>query len=262
MCAKKSPVPTPVATAPGTEEYIGGEESGPGPARYALPPTIGFLRHDFTKPASPAFTFHGRMSDNLYSIDSSPGPQYFVDAKITRFGRDGTPAYSMLGRMRKTVGVFRTPGPGAYSPEKALPSSTQRRPPSYTIGARTLYRTLDAVPAPNKYTLPAVMGAHVPTKAASASFTMSGRSGRSDEPSETPGPGRYNSTDPNVYLRKQPAFSMLGRHGPPADPPAKPGPGSHSPERVVAHKPRAPAFSLGIRHSDFITPLVVDVSDA
>ena len=38
----------------------------------------------------------------VYSIDSSPGPQYFVDAKITRFGRDGTPAYSMLGRMRKT----------------------------------------------------------------------------------------------------------------------------------------------------------------
>lgn len=38
----------------------------------------------------------------VYGIDSSPGPQYFVDAKVTRFGRDGTPAYSMLGRMRKT----------------------------------------------------------------------------------------------------------------------------------------------------------------
>lgn len=37
---------------------------GPGPARYALPPTIGFMRHDFTKPTSPAFTFHSRMSDN------------------------------------------------------------------------------------------------------------------------------------------------------------------------------------------------------
>lgn len=46
--------------------------SGPGPARYALPPTIGFMRHDLTKPMSPAFTFHSKMSDNreLYMSDS------------------------------------------------------------------------------------------------------------------------------------------------------------------------------------------------
>ncbi|XP_012694967.1 outer dense fiber protein 3-like protein 2b [Clupea harengus] len=239
---------------------IAGREKGPGPARYALPPTIGFMRHDLTKPMSPAFTFHSKMSDNLYSIDSSPGPQYFVDAKITRFGRDGTPAYSMLGRMRKTVGVFQTPGPGAYSPEKALPSSTKRRPPSYTIGARTLYRSLDMVPAPNKYTLPAVMGAHVFTKPTSASYSISGRC-QSEDLSKTPGPSRYNSTDPSIYLPRQPAFSMLGRHGLPADSTQKPGPGSHNPEKVTAHKPRAPAFSLGIRHSEFVTPLVVDVLD-
>lgn len=36
----------------------------------------------------------------VYCVDSSPGPQYHIDAKITRFGRDGTPAYSMLGRMK------------------------------------------------------------------------------------------------------------------------------------------------------------------
>lgn len=32
--------------------------------------------------------------------DSSPGPRYHVDDKITRFGRDGTPSYSMLGRKK------------------------------------------------------------------------------------------------------------------------------------------------------------------
>lgn len=32
--------------------------------------------------------------------DSSPGPRYHVDGKITRFGRDGTPSYSMLGRKK------------------------------------------------------------------------------------------------------------------------------------------------------------------
>lgn len=36
----------------------------------------------------------------MYCVDSSPGPKYHIDAKITRFGRDGTPAYSMLGRMK------------------------------------------------------------------------------------------------------------------------------------------------------------------
>lgn len=46
--------------------------------------------------------------------------------------------------------MFQTPGPGAYSPEKASPLST--RPPSYTIGSRTRYRSVDAVPAPNRWT--------------------------------------------------------------------------------------------------------------
>lgn len=37
---------------------------GPGPGRYGLPPTIGFVGHDFTKPTSPAYSFHGRISNN------------------------------------------------------------------------------------------------------------------------------------------------------------------------------------------------------
>lgn len=36
--------------------------SGPGPGRYALPPTVGYVNHDFTKPSSPAYSFHSRMS--------------------------------------------------------------------------------------------------------------------------------------------------------------------------------------------------------
>lgn len=35
------------------------------------------------------------------SVDCSPGPQYHIDAKMTRFGRVGTPSYSMLGRARR-----------------------------------------------------------------------------------------------------------------------------------------------------------------
>ncbi|XP_069042048.1 outer dense fiber protein 3-like protein 2b isoform X3 [Lepisosteus oculatus] len=202
--------------------------------------------------------------EKVYSVDSSPGPRYYIDAKLTRFGRDGSPAFSMLGRARGSAGHSQTPGPGAYSPEKAPPLNRQCRPPSYTMGSRTRYRTVDAVPPPNRYTLPALLGSRVPTKPASASYTVSGRT-RSRSHSEdlcgTPGPGRYNSTDPSVYLARRPAFSMLGRHDVPSDATRKPGPGTHDAEKVTAHKPRAPAFSLGIRHSEFVTPLVIDVSD-
>ena len=41
----------------------------------------------------------------------------------------------------------------------------------------------------------------------------------------------------------------------------KPGPGAHSPEKVELNKPAAPKFSLGIRHSEFVTPLIIDVTD-
>ncbi|XP_041861259.1 outer dense fiber protein 3-like protein 2b [Melanotaenia boesemani] len=243
---------------------IAGKEKGPGPGRYRLPPTIGFVGHDFTKPTSPAYSFHGRMSNNMYCVDSSPGPQYHLDAKITRFGKDGMPAYSMLGRVKPQQELFYTPGPGAYSPERAPPCNLQRRPPSYTMGARTHYRSVDPVPAPNKYCLPSLLGPQVANKPASASYTMSGSlsvGGPSLDLAKTPGPCSYNSTDPNIYLPRKPAFSMLGRHSLPRDGTKKPGPGTYNPEKVTAHKARAPSYSMGIRHSEFTTPLIVTVSD-
>ncbi|KAF7663078.1 hypothetical protein LDENG_00218780 [Lucifuga dentata] len=243
---------------------IAGKERGPGPGCYELPSTIGFTGHDFTKFSSPAYSFHGTISNYMYCIDSSPGPQYHIDAKLTRFGRDGTPAYSMLGRMKTPKELFQTPGPGAYSPEKAPPCNLQRRAPSYTMGYRTHNRSVDSVPAPNKYHLPPLMGPQVPNKQASASYTMSdiySTGGPSVDLAKTPGPCRYNSTDPNVYLTRQPAFSMLGRHSLPRDATKKPGPGAYNPEKVSVNKARAPAYSMGIRHSEFVTPLVINVAD-
>ncbi|XP_018586981.1 outer dense fiber protein 3-like protein 2a isoform X1 [Scleropages formosus] len=259
---------------------------GPGPGRYSLPTTIGFVGHDFTKPSSPAYSFHSRMSSSMYFIDSSPGPQYHIDGKMTRFGRDGVPAFTMQGRSRGSggpacdptppsslsspthvlpaVGTFQTPGPGAYSPEAAPPLNNHQRPPSYTMGSRTRYRSVDAVPAPNRYTLPALMGCQVPNKSNSASYTIAGRcrsGGPSEDLAQTPGPGKYNRPDPGVYLPRQPAYSMLGRHSGPRDGTQKPGPGAYSPERVMSHKRRSPSYSMGIRHSEFVTPLVVDLLD-
>uniref|UniRef100_A0AAZ3SC05 Uncharacterized protein n=1 Tax=Oncorhynchus tshawytscha TaxID=74940 RepID=A0AAZ3SC05_ONCTS len=176
--------------------------------------------HDRTKHSSPAYTFHRRMSSSMVSVDCSPGPQYHIDAKMTRFGRVGTPSYSMLGRARRATA-------GPYSPEKA-----HLRPSSYTICSLSQTEGVKSdVGAP------------------------------SEDRSMTSGPGRYNSTDPSVYLTRQPSFSMQSRTTRASDQSQKPGPGTHSPEKVLLHLPRPPAFSLGIRHSEFITPLVVVVSD-
>lgn len=46
--------------------------TGPGPGRYILPPAIGFVGHDFTKSTSPAFSFHGRMSNNSEFVMTQP----------------------------------------------------------------------------------------------------------------------------------------------------------------------------------------------
>uniref|UniRef100_A0A674IXV5 CIMAP1 family member D n=1 Tax=Terrapene triunguis TaxID=2587831 RepID=A0A674IXV5_9SAUR len=194
---------------------------------------------------------------SVYFKDSSPGPCYYVDPQLTRFGRSGGPSYSMLARS-KTLGEWKS----RYSPEKA-PPVTQRRPPSFTMGSRTKYRRVDPVPAPNSYTLPSLLGSGVPSKPSSPSVTISGRNkhgGFSEDLSQTPGPGHYNRTDPNTYLHRAPAFSIRGRRSAPGAAFRTPGPGTHSPEKVTAHRTRAPAYSLGVRHSEFVTPLIVDVS--
>ena len=40
-----------------------------------------------------------------------------------------------------------------------------------------------------------------------------------------------------------------------------PGPGAYSPDKVYVNKPAAPKFSLGIRHSEFVSPLIIEVRD-
>ena len=83
----------------------------------------------------------------------------------------------------------------------------------------------------------------------------------SEDLAGTPGPGHYNSTEPDVFLHRQPSFSMQGRTKRPSYASRIPGPGTHSPEKVHLHLPKAPSFTLGIRHTEFVTPLVVDVVD-
>ncbi|XP_017273899.1 outer dense fiber protein 3-like protein 2a [Kryptolebias marmoratus] len=246
---------------------ISAKERGPGPGRYALPPTVGYVNHDFTKPSSPAYTFHSRMSSAMVSVDSSPGPRYYIGGKVTRFGRNESPSYSISGRGRRIGNKdepFQTPGPGAYSPERVPPVNAQRRPPVYTIGTRTRYRSADPVPAPNSYTLPDLLGPQVPHKPSSASYSFSGRrvvGAPAEDLARTPGPGQYRSTNPDIYRQRQPSFSMQSRTKKAHHSSAVPGPGAYSPERTYGHLHKSSSFTMGIRHSEFVTPLMVHVTD-
>ena len=76
---------------------ISAMHSTPGPV-YLLPGLVGSTFHDPRSVHSkqPAYSFglrHGKYKD-----DSSPGPCYFPNPKISRTGKDGTPHYSLYAR--------------------------------------------------------------------------------------------------------------------------------------------------------------------
>ncbi|KAG7225898.1 hypothetical protein INR49_014326, partial [Caranx melampygus] len=181
----------------------------PGPARYALPPTVGYINHDYTKPNSPAYSFHNRVP--LVPMDSSPGPRYHVGAKVTRFGRIETPSYSILGRGSRpgskgdvnfpiTGELFQTPGPGPTA-QKRLHLSTH---------SADLHPTPSASAPDTALWMPYQHPTGSP-KPSSASYSFSSRrkvGAPSEDLSMTPGPGKYNSTNPDIYRHRQPSFSM------------------------------------------------------
>lgn len=159
--------------------------------------------------------------------------------------------------------IFKPPGPGTYDNHKVHPQG-ERHAPKYSMGARTRFRKRDANPAANHYSLPHLVGPKIINKHASSAYSMTGRStihGFDEDLAKTPGPAKYDVVSPNANRTKQPLYSMLGRNEMPGDNTRKPGPGAHSPEKVYVNKKRMPAFSMGIRHSEFITPLIIDVLD-
>nr|XP_039270797.1 outer dense fiber protein 3-like [Styela clava] len=241
---------------------IAARERGPGPGRYGLPSTVGFKGHDFTKHQKPSYSFGMRLDNSMFSKDVSPGPKYLIESRYTRHGPEGEPKYSMLARQPELRG-FKTPGPGTYDNQRVHPQG-ERHAPKYSMSMRTRFRKRDANPAPNAYSLPQLVGPKVINKNASSAYSMTGRSkinGFDEDLARTPGPAKYDVTSPNVSRTKQPLYSMLGRNEMPGDNTRKPGPGAHSPEKVYINKTRAPACSIGIRHSEFITPLIIDVLD-
>ncbi|KAK6188834.1 hypothetical protein SNE40_004932 [Patella caerulea] len=236
---------------------IAARERGPGPGHYRLPSTCGYIDHDCTKHTKAAYSFGRRLATlaNQAAI-CTPGPAYLIEPAITKHGRDGTPAYSMLAR-REGAHLFNTPSPGAYFPEKVHPQG-ERHAPKYSVGARTRYRKTDNNPSANKYKLPPVLGDHQPEKPSSAAYSVVGRrdiGSYLEDMAKAPGPGHYHSTTPDTYKTKAPLYSLRRRCYMPEDCTKKPGPGAHSPEKVHINRRSAPQHSLGIRHSEYICQL-------
>ena len=105
------PVASRMALAEDGGPAIMAKLSGPGPAKYFLRGTCGYVLHDPSKPRSPAYKLGARVWPSTARNDG-PGPAaYFVPPKVVRMGRDGYPAYSLYGRA-KDAKAFCTPGPG------------------------------------------------------------------------------------------------------------------------------------------------------
>ena len=94
----------------------------------------------------------------VWRKDCSPGPVYFIDSMFSRNGREGKPAYTILGRQKDlskcnksimllleflnvshSIDTFKTPSPGDYNSEKAHPQG-EKHAPAYSMGSRTRYR--------------------------------------------------------------------------------------------------------------------------
>jgi len=127
------------------------------------------------------------------------------------------------------IDPFKTPGPGSYAPERTHPQN-EKHAPVYSMSARTRYRkrehimywvrishawsTGDSTPSPNTYTLPTMLGSHVPNNTSSASYSFPGRpkTGGFAPSSTTPGANAYKVIEPDITSCKAPSYALYSRN--------------------------------------------------
>lgn len=230
---------------------------GPGAGRYLLPSTCGFDKHDCTRRKGPAFSFGKRLEDlSIKSKQCSPGPIYSIEPNWTRYGKDGTPKYTVTGRARNSKSN-QNPGPAAYNLEKLAPPN-QRSAPNFSMASRLRFAKDNTNPAPNRYGLPSMLGSKIPNKLSSSSYTISPRIDYEFDKTNNPSAAHYSVVNPNFYKSRAPAHFLGKRVFVPEDHTQKPGPGAHYPEHVTITRPKAPVYSQGIRHSEFTAPLLTN----
>ncbi|XP_074153017.1 protein CIMAP1C [Sminthopsis crassicaudata] len=234
----------------------------PGPGRYLLPTCIGYQGHDVSMHRAPAYTLHTRHSDKCIADTYSPGPCYYWDPRLTRFGMSSCPQVPMEERI-PNLRVWPTPAPCTYFWEKVHPPG-ERRSPQYSIGYRYPYGVSFPNPAPNHYPQPSRLGYGTPVNHSAPCYGFGSTSARGDINKDlyrSPGPAVYDRPEPSVYKTRSPSHTMGKPFGFPREETNYPGPGSHDVEAVTANKPQAPSFSMGVKHSPHLTPLIVDIED-
>lgn len=242
---------------------IAAREKGPGPGRYLLPSSVGTSNHDGTKMKAASYSFGTALPTSIYRQTPGPGPAHKVTAGIGRHGVENAAKYTIAGRA-KDFKSAKTPAPGAYSPENVkIDKGTIA--PVYTMRPKTKLRTGEMTPAANAYSIPTLVSQSKESgKKALPHYSMTGRAtkgGFAEDLAKAPGPGKYSTTAPSVTKNKSASYSLRARTKMPQDSTKKPGPGAHRPETVTVNKKKAPSFSMGVRHSEYLTPLIVDVPD-
>lgn len=235
-----------MSDAPKVRPQIAAKNAGPGP-RYMLPPGE----------TGPKFSLGAKLGSSLGGKTAGPGPSYKVNPGMTTKGAYNAPKFTMAGRAKETK-MHCGPGPGAYSPEN-VKVDKGKKAPEFTMAGRTKSKPGDKTPASNAYSLKSTMGN-------GNKISMTGRSklgGFDQDFAKAPGPGKYGVTGPDNFKKKAPSYTMAGRTKAPQDPTKKPGPGTYKVDSGTASSKtkRAPSFTMGSRHSDYLTPLIVDVMD-
>ncbi|XP_036701084.1 outer dense fiber protein 3-like protein 1 [Balaenoptera musculus] len=235
---------------------------GPGPAKYLRPSCTGYTDHDVSMFQEPAYTLHTRHSEKRIMDICNPGPCYFLDPKITRFGMSSCPQVPMAERI-SNLRLSPTLASCHYHLEKTHPPG-ERRAPKYTFGYRCPYRVMDPNPGPNQYQLPLLLGPNLPANRAAPCYSLSPLDKNwfyKEDVAGGPGPAMHARPEPSVYQNRSPMYSMARRFAYPVDHTPRPGPGSHDVQQVTVHKSRTPAFTMGIKHSPHLCPLIVDIHD-
>ncbi|XP_022238244.1 outer dense fiber protein 3-like isoform X2 [Limulus polyphemus] len=222
---------------------IAAEYTSPGPAAFTLPSTIGAGGRELTGTKSPAFSFGIKTEEKREVI--KPGPGSYNISGISQKGKDIVQAPTISGRLQEPA-PFKTPAPGAYSPEKAG-KTVLNGSPSYTFGNKAKDPKQDNFPAPNSYNVDIWEN----TQPQSPSYSM-GTKLNDATINKNPGPGSYNIPSSDVSRVKSPAYTLSQRTPIITDRTQKPGPGTHSPEKVWINKQNSPQYSFGIRHTPYI----------
>ncbi|KAM8704297.1 hypothetical protein ACLKA7_008837 [Drosophila subpalustris] len=221
---------------------------GPGPGAYALPPTVGYEKHDARKQRMPQYSF-GARTNNPNESQPGPGPGAYMVDKVTRFGKGGGLEYTMAP-LTPIPDKKEGPGPGAHDVHEK-PFFTGVNAPAYTMAPRDQYKFKDFGPGPSAYKFEVT-----PIRPAAPAYSMGIQTqvvGNSKQ--DSPGPAAYGAGDLNIKLVRAPEYSMRS--------PCKrrttsvgPGPNYYD---LMYYRPgkSGQAYSFGVRHSPFAPPMIV-----